>query len=88
MHRYSLNLKQRSVRQKAKEDIARRDGLCCFYCQLIFDAQRLPTIEYLLSRKHGGNSHLSNLVMACDGCNRHVGAWPLVYKIMFREAFL
>ena len=71
-----------TVKKTFREALAERDGLQCWFCR---DNESALTLEHLLSVSHGGSNHLSNLVLACEPCNRHVGNKPIVGKIFWRE---
>lgn len=67
-----------------KRYIAARDGEKCFYCNTQFAKENL-TVEHLLSISHGGNNHLSNLVLACQPCNLEAGTGTIIDKVEFRD---
>ena len=49
--------------------IARASG-CCEYCQSQARFSSDPfSIEHIIPRSHGGTDALSNLALACQGCN-------------------
>jgi len=67
-----------------------RDGARCFYCQR-YHGQKIVeqlTIEHLIPVAHGGNDTASNLVLACHGCNNHLGNAPLKQKIDYKISLL
>lgn len=75
------------VRRKTVEELLiERDGENCFFCNCLFDTGTRPTLEHLLSIKHGGCNHLSNLVLACKPCNEAAGSLPIIEKVKLREA--
>lgn len=53
-----------------KESIAERAGFCCEYCysQLRFSPDPF-SIEHIIPRAAGGANEMSNLALACQGCN-------------------
>ena len=64
--------------------IRERDGDDCFYCgKEVGDDHE--SIEHLLSLNHGGNNHVSNLVLAHLDCNLLVGHLPIIDKVKHRE---
>ena len=66
MSRYVSEAKRKTVVTRAKN--------CCKYCQLHqFDAFQKHQIEHIIALKHGGNSDLDNLALACTDCNFHKG---------------
>lgn len=59
-----------------------RDGDRCFWCNVRFRGDVLPTIEHLLPRSEGGGNGLDNLALACHWCNQKRGVMPVAE---FRE---
>ncbi len=58
------------VTAEQKDLVAQRAKDCCEYCQC--QAQFSPdpfSIEHIIPRSRGGPSQLSNLALACQGCN-------------------
>lgn len=77
--RKSLSVKVRTLLE--------RDGNKCFYCgQEMLDEH--ISIEHLLSKNHGGNDHISNLVLSHKQCNQAVGHMAIIDKIKYRESKL
>lgn len=72
-------------KKRARRQIQVRDGNICFFCNYPFNDEFPPTLEHLLPVAAGGSDHISNLVLACEPCNKTVGDWPLVRKIKYRE---
>lgn len=67
-----------------KRTLLERDGECCFFCkQPMIDDQ--ISVEHLLSLVHGGNNHISNLVLCHKICNEKVGNMSIMDKIRYRE---
>jgi hypothetical protein len=53
--------------------IARAEGLC-EYCLLHVDDTYFGCeVDHIISRKHGGQTEIENLALACIFCNRHKG---------------
>ena len=71
------------VKQTFRDALSSRDGRQCWFCG---DNDADLTLEHLLSISHGGSNHLSNLVLACGPCNRHVGNSPIVNKVLWRDS--
>ena len=49
---------------------------CCEYCRRRqLDSPLIPLqMEHIIPRKHGGQSNLENLALACSECNLHKGS--------------
>lgn len=83
----SPDLKSRKRSRHLVDALVERDGLECWFCErgfLTADSREI-TIEHLVPICHGGPNHMSNLVLACEPCNRTVGNMPVVGKVAFRE---
>lgn len=80
--------KDRIKRKTVEELLVERDGATCFFCGTTdFTATNgKPTLEHLLSISEGGNNHLSNLVLACETCNKAAGSLPIIEKVKLRES--
>lgn len=51
-----------------------RAGQRCEYCHLPAAGYPVPLqMDHVIARKHGGETHLDNLALACVHCNRHKG---------------
>ena len=63
--------KQR-ITARLKRVVADRAKGCCEYChsQMRFAMQSF-SIEHIVPRSRGGQAKLSNLALACQGCNNH-----------------
>lgn len=81
----ACEVKDRVKRKTVEQLLIERDGENCFYCNALFDPLVKPTLEHLLSIKHGGNNHLSNLALACKPCNEEAGHLPVIEKAKLRE---
>jgi hypothetical protein len=59
--------------ERALEELVwERAGRRCEYCQVAQKFDRLPfEIDHVISQKHRGRSHPSNLCLACFACNHH-----------------
>ena len=83
----SPDLKSRVRLRHTIESIAARDGLECWFCERGFlstDSREI-TVEHLCPKAHGGPDHLSNLVIACEPCNRAAGNQSIADKVRLRE---
>ncbi len=78
----AVKIVKRAKRSKLEQTIIDRDGNLCFYCGSELEE---PTLEHLLSTSHGGNNHLSNLVLACGPCNHEAANMAIVDKVKLRE---
>jgi 5-methylcytosine-specific restriction endonuclease McrA len=57
-----------------REYLLEKWGRCCAYC----DRKNVPLqIEHIVSRARGGSDRISNLTLACEGCNQRKGAMPI-----------
>lgn len=57
-----------------EENIRSRANNLCEYCLVPQRASKLTFhIEHIISRKHGGQTTLENLALACGRCNRSKG---------------
>jgi hypothetical protein len=65
--------KRSSISQKVRFAIFRRDNFQCVYCGAQSPRVVLE-IDHKISLRDGGSSADSNLVTACDACNRGKGA--------------
>lgn len=65
--------------------IIKRDGDGCFYCGGPFGDDNPRSMEHLVARTHQGPDHISNLFLACVGCNRDAGHLSAPEKIRMRE---
>lgn len=62
-----------------------RDGFACWYCNAVFAEESEVTLEHLCPASHGGPSHLSNLVLSCNPCNKEAGNLSVAEKVIKRE---
>ena len=68
-----------------------RDGDLCWLCgqRIDFGAKpnstKAPTFEHLIAQSRGGPTSIENIVLCHPGCNKQLGARPLVDKIKMRE---
>ena len=62
--------------QKIRDQVRRRAEYCCEYCLIpekYHPSARLH-VDHIFSKKHGGQTELSNLALSCPECNRKKGA--------------
>ena len=63
-----------SVSASLRGQIIERAGGCCEYCLLPDGVSFYPhEIDHIIAEKHGGETNLDNLALACWRCNRHKG---------------
>jgi 5-methylcytosine-specific restriction endonuclease McrA len=64
-----------------------RDGDGCFYCGDSIDFSRPVSyrIEHVCALSQGGPNHLSNLVLACLGCEQAAGNQSVAEKVRLRD---
>lgn len=64
--------------------IRERDGDACFFCgEELADGE--ATVEHLVALTHGGPNHVSNIVLAHEGCNAEAGNMSVAEKVRMRE---
>ncbi len=83
----SPEMKAKKQLRHLAEDLAARDGLWCWFCEIGFlDAGSAElTIEHLVPKAHGGPNHPSNLVLACKRCNSDAGHLSVAEKVAMRD---
>lgn len=79
------SLHKRAPRQNVEAKLRKRDGDGCFFCGRPFTEEKPATLEHLLSIAHGGNNHLSNLVLAHGECNLKADSMPVIEKVKLRD---
>lgn len=58
-----------------RDQVRRRAGDCCEYCQLPQSCTQLPhEADHIRAQKHRGPTILENLCWACAICNSHKGS--------------
>ena len=63
------------ISSETRRIVTSRANYVCEYCLIAEeDSYFRFQIEYIISRKHGGNSELENLALACVFCNRYKGS--------------
>ncbi len=62
-----------SDRRRKKRSLLKRYGSTCYYCEGRFNPDDL-TLDHVIPRMRGGSNKLSNLVLACEPCNRDKGS--------------
>lgn len=83
----SPDLKGRVRLRHQIEALFARDGQFCWFCEIGFlsaDSAEI-TIEHLVPKAHGGPNHQSNLVLACQPCNREAGHLSVAEKVALRD---
>ena len=65
MHKSRVTIKQRRI-------VVERAQGCCEYClsQANFSTESL-SVEHIIPLSKGGQTHLDNLALSCQGCNNH-----------------
>ena len=61
------------IRQEKRLAIYLRDGLACAYCGHSVEQGATLTLDHLKPHSRGGHNHESNLVTACERCNKSRG---------------
>jgi hypothetical protein len=58
-----------------RKAVISRANHCCEYCRVSdVDSYYGFQIDHIISVKHGGKTHLSNLAYSCPDCNRYKGS--------------
>jgi hypothetical protein len=65
-HRFARNL----IPPLSRRELYHRDGGLCLYCGTRL-AYREMQVEHVLPRSKGGEHEWTNVVSACESCNRH-----------------
>lgn len=65
----------RKIRADVMDVVTEKTRGRCFYCGI--DISDRTTIDHFLPTSAGGSDHPSNLVPACESCNRAKGPRPL-----------
>ena len=79
---------ERAKRQGGKrahriKALTERDGYGCWFCGRPLGDD--ITLEHLVAVAHGGPDHLSNLVLAHQGCNQRADHLSVAEKVRLRE---
>ena len=68
-------MKQTRVSAALRREVRERAGERCEYCLLVESQAFFPhEPDHLIARKHGGQTVLANLTLACFDCNRFKGS--------------
>lgn len=63
-----------------------RDGDRCFYCgEALPTDDKAKTLEHLLSRGHGGDDNINNLVLTDQPCNSLAANLSIAEKVALRD---
>jgi hypothetical protein len=63
------------VSEALRQRVAERADFLCEYCLLSeADGYFRFQVDYIISRKHGGQTSMENLAFACPACNRFKGS--------------
>lgn len=65
--------KSSTKKAELRRNLAKRDGLSCFYCPTVFASPAEATIDHLIPQSKLPGWPLFNLVLACPGCNHDKG---------------
>jgi 5-methylcytosine-specific restriction endonuclease McrA len=63
------------VNGKRRDEVLRRDGFRCVYCDVVLPAAQL-TVDHVEPRMRGGDASAGNVVTCCTGCNTAKGGRP------------
>ena len=61
------------IRQEKRLAIYLRDGLACAWCGDSVENGASLTLDHVIPHSNGGRNHESNLVTACERCNKSRG---------------
>lgn len=62
------------IPERIRKEVIKRANSRCEYCQMPqLPIQLKHEPDHIISRKHGGETTLENLALACFDCNRHKG---------------
>lgn len=67
---------RKSLSQKTRFEVFKRDGFCCIYCGS-HPPSAILHIDHIIAVVNGGTNDLDNLVTACQRCNQGKGAREL-----------
>jgi 5-methylcytosine-specific restriction endonuclease McrA len=70
-----------------KKQLIERDGLKCFYSNVLMNEEE-ATIEHLIPLSRGGKNTLDNMVLCTKELNSFVGNKSIVEKIKYRDSLL
>lgn len=74
------------VSASKRRKVAERAGGWCEYCRSPAEfATQSFAVEHIEPRVLGGGTELSNLALACDGCNSHKGSKTAGFDPLTRE---
>lgn len=63
------------IPEALRRGVAERGQSRCEYCRLLeVDSYYSHEIDHIYAEKHGGQTQLDNLCLACADCNRHKGS--------------
>ncbi len=68
-----VKLKKRPLVQFTRANIYQRDSFTCQYCDVAFEPEDL-TFDHVVPVAQGGTRGWTNIVTACEPCNRKKGA--------------
>lgn len=69
---YYVKLPKRKRSGAKKRKVLARDNYTCVYCQVRLDNTNF-SVDHVIPKAHGGDSHPSNLVASCRQCNSKKG---------------
>ncbi|OAG75952.1 HNH endonuclease [Acetobacter malorum] len=72
-------------RMNRLKTLAERDGSGCFFCGSVQPLEEM-TIEHFVPVSSGGPNHISNMAIACCGCNREAGHLSVTEKLKLAMA--
>jgi len=83
-----INVKHSTQRKRTYKDfksrLIKRDGLNCFYSNLLM-TNKMATVEHLIPLSRGGTNNIDNMVLCLEEQNQKVGNMSLMKKIKYRD---
>ena len=76
------------IRQEKRLAIYLRDGLACAYCGHSVEDGASLSLDHLIPHSHGGTNEPTNLVTACERCNKSRGTRSVAHFAIVVAAYL
>ena len=76
------------IRQTTRLAIYLRDGMACAYCGHAVEDGASLSLDHLIPHSHGGSNEATNLVTACERCNKSRGTRSVAHFAIVVAAYL